>query len=130
LKTEKVQVKPDWANISEGETGIDIECLKLCEAMNKFPGIKTVESCCGHSKRTFKIWFVADNLESLPVVVYFFDGCHCGSYKWEVIASTDCGMSPIKFMVEGPKGKTAYQEADKIAALMEKYLSQPYKKEK
>ncbi len=120
---KKEQVKPEWANLSEGEPGIDIECLKICEAMNKFPGIGTTQSCCGHNKFEFRIWFASEDLKSLPAVIYFFDRCHCGFPLWKVVACTDCSMSPVKFMVEGPKGTKAYDQANKIAELMEQYLS-------
>ena len=121
---KKIQVKPDWANIPEGENGIDIECVNLCEVMNQFSGIETVESCCGHGEKEFRIWFLADNLEVLPPVLYYFDGCHCGFYGWNVIVSTDCAMSPVKFMVEGPIGESAYIQANAIALIMRKWLEE------
>ena len=51
---------------------MDPECIALCEAMNKLPGIRTTESCCGHGERSYHIWFKADGLESLPKLVYWF----------------------------------------------------------
>lgn len=104
--------------------GIDIECIALCDAINLFPGIQTLESCCGHGEKSFRIWFSADNLEALPTVLYYFDGCHCSFYGWHVVATTDCGMSPVKFMVEGPIGKDAYQEAKVIAKLMTNWIKE------
>jgi hypothetical protein len=41
---------------------IDKECLNLCLAMNRLPGIFTFESCCGHGKSPFHIWFYVDGL--------------------------------------------------------------------
>ena len=38
---------------------MDNECIKLCEALNKLEGIETVESCCGHGKGDYHIWFNA-----------------------------------------------------------------------
>ena len=32
------------------KNGMDKECIELCEAMNLFHNIQTVESCCGHGK--------------------------------------------------------------------------------
>ena len=95
---------------------IDKECILLCDAMNKISGIMTLESCCGHKKTNFRIWFSVTNLDNLPQLLYWFDGCHCGFYGWRVLVSTDCGMSPVKFKVEGPKG--GYEEANKIAELI------------
>lgn len=95
---------------------MDPECIPLCDAMNMVPGIGTIESCCGHNERPFHIWFMADDLKSLPPLLYWFDGCHCGFYGWRVTVETDCAMNPAVFMVEGPVG--AYNEADEIARLI------------
>ena len=56
------------------EGNIDTECLPLCNVLNKFKGIDTFESCCGHDEHPFRIWFTAANLEALPPLLYFFDG--------------------------------------------------------
>lgn len=52
---------------------VDLECVALCEALNLWLGIQTVESCCGHGKRNFHIWFRAESLSDLPDVLYWFD---------------------------------------------------------
>lgn len=106
------------------ESGIDPEVIALCEAMNKLPGIHTIGSCCGHGQEPFQIWFVADNLEALPPLLYWFDACHCGRYGWQVIAYTDCGMCPVRFRVEGPVGDDAYSDALEITRLIEQYLEE------
>jgi len=36
---------------------MDVECIPLCDALNSLPGIQTCESCCGHGKKPFAIWF-------------------------------------------------------------------------
>lgn len=97
---------------------MDPECVLLCTAMNTMPGIRTVESCCGHGREDepYRIWFEAADLASLPPLLYWFMGCHCGFYGWRVMAKTDCAASPVYFMVEGPVG--AFSEADEIAALI------------
>jgi len=61
-------------------------------------------------------------LEDLPDLLYWFDGCHCGFYGWCVIARTDCGRSPVNFMIEGPQGPEGFEEAIKIAELIEEDL--------
>lgn len=53
---------------------MDKECIKLCEALNILPGIQTIESCCGHGGRRFRIRFEASALKYLPPVLYYFDG--------------------------------------------------------
>ena len=105
--------KPDWVI----PLGMDIECVPICKAMNKVPGILTVESCCGHGKTPFHIWFEAKSLTALPALLYWFNSCHCGFSGWSVQVTTDCGCSSVTFMVEGPVG--AYKEANHIAKLIE-----------
>jgi hypothetical protein len=52
---------------------IDEEVVDLCKSLNTLKGITTIESCCGHDLDSYRIWFLADALENLPPVVYFFD---------------------------------------------------------
>jgi len=86
---------------------LDSECEDLILSLNKIPG-----------EQPFRIWFVADSLAALPNVAYWFDSCHCGRPGWQVVAQTDCLKGPVLFMIEGPVGKQAYQDAQKIAELI------------
>ena len=106
---------------------MDKEAINLCIAMNKFPGIKTIESCCGHGKRPYRIWFDIGALEDLPRLLYYFDECHCGFYNWKIVVITDCAMSPAHFKVEGPVGEEAYKESEHIADLLEEELMEKTK---
>lgn len=105
---------------------LDPEVLDLCVALNKLPGIMTIESCCGHGENPYRIWFVIedDDLDKLPAALYYFDRCHCGLPDWKVVVTTDCAMSPVHFMIEGPTGETAYDGSKKISKLIEKYVSE------
>jgi len=42
------------------EGTMDPEVLDLCNALNALPGIYTTESCCGHGKEKFSIFFQTD----------------------------------------------------------------------
>jgi hypothetical protein len=94
--------------------GLDPEVLSLCQALNALPGITTAESCSGHGREPVRIWFLADSLADLPVLLYWLDACHTGLRGWSVVATTDCAASPVIFRVEGPCG--GYAAADEIAA--------------
>lgn len=115
--------KQDWMEGIDGM--IDEECLNLCHALNALPGIKTIESCSGHGRAGFAIYFVADNLDAVVPVAYFADGCHSGYYGWKVIAHTDCSMDRLKFTFAGPIGFFTWAEADKIAGKILEWLNQP-----
>jgi len=96
---------------------VDDECVELCEAINLYaPDIFTIESCCGHDKRPYHIWFKVNDLEILPHILYWMDGCHTGYYKWKVEVSTDCAKQYPTFVIEGPVG--AYDQAEFIACLI------------
>jgi len=109
--------------------GVDPECIELCEAINLYePDIFTVESCCGHGKTPYHIYFKVENLETLPHILYWLDGCHSGFYGWKVYVYTDCGKQYPTFMIEGPihgliigplkKRVDAYAQAKVIAGLI------------
>jgi hypothetical protein len=108
---------------------LDKECLELCVALNKLPGIRTISSCAGHAEDTkreytheFWIFFLAESLDTLPPVLYFADHCHTGCVGWKVSAHTDCGMAPAYFLLEGPRGHRAYADAKIIAKHIEQYI--------
>lgn len=108
MKTTKITL-PD---------GVDKECIDLCNALNCIPDITTVESCCGHGTEPYRIWFDTENLETLPHLLYWFDGCHSGFYDWKIEVYTDCGRSFPTFMVQGPVGERAYNQSKAIAQLI------------
>jgi len=106
--------------------GVDPECVALCEAINLYePDIFTVESCCGHGKTPYHIYFKVEDLETLPHILYWFDGCHSGFYGWKVEVYKDCAKQYPTFMLEGPihgdnrepinKPIDAYRQAEYIA---------------
>lgn len=111
------------------DVNMDPGTLRLCNAINKFKGIATYSSCCGHEKDIFSIEFcITGNCSiDLPALLFFFDGCHSGVYDWTVQAYTDCAAENAGFAINSKsKGKKAYEEADKIAGIMEKAGFCPY----
>ena len=106
--------------------GMDEECVKLCKAINLFEDdFFTVESCCGHGKSKFMVFFHVINIEPLRRILYYFDACHTFP-GWEVTVYTDCGMSHTTFLIEGPIG--AYKEADEIARMITEEFNEPNKR--
>jgi hypothetical protein len=95
---------------------MDPEVIRLCRAMNLFPGIFTISSCCGHGREPFRIWFMAESVEALPALLYWTDACHTGQYGWIVTAATDCSADHVTFTLEGPCG--GYEAAEVIAKYM------------
>ena len=73
----------------EYDGNMDKECIGLCDMLNSLPGVETFESCCGHFKERFSIWFFCENVDSISrlgrcVERNYSDG------KWELLVdSTD-----------------------------------------
>jgi hypothetical protein len=97
---------------------MDEEVVPLCRALNGLDGITTVESCCGHGNTPFLIWFTADNVDDVAPVCFFADDCHTECPDWSVTVTTDCAMSPVKYLLEGPKGELGYAAAGIMAELI------------
>lgn len=75
---------------------MDLECMALCDALNALPGITTFESCCGHGKRPFQVWFFAQTVQSIAPILQALDR------SWRIECShVDCPYRVV-FMLEGP----------------------------
>jgi hypothetical protein len=99
----------------------DPEVVPLCQAMNALPGIKTTESCCGHGKEPFRIWFKVDEGDHRGLFVltrsvdrrYFEYG-----FEWDIVLSVSDAPKhplPINFVLESKEqGSTAYLQAQAL----------------
>ena len=68
---------------------MDKECIELCDTLNTLPGLKTFESCCGHLKDRYSIWFFCDNIDTLSRLGRAVDKNYSDG-KWEIVVdSTD-----------------------------------------
>jgi len=74
--------------LSTSVAGIDPECEHLCGAMNKIPGIRTVESCCGHGEVPYRIWFEADSVPGMAVVMDYLSPIQNGEFKWDIVVDS------------------------------------------
>lgn len=82
-------------------TDMDPECIPLCDALNALPGIRTLESCCGHGREPHRVWFAAASVDNLrPVLV----AARKSQGPWTVRAGWANGSDTIYFCMEGPPG--------------------------
>ena len=44
---------------------MDKECIELCKRLNALDGVETYESCCGHLKEQYMIFFYCNNFVTL-----------------------------------------------------------------
>jgi hypothetical protein len=97
---------------------MDEECITLCDAMNSLPGIETLESCCGHGKNEYRIWFNAKNNKHLSILLDIINGCH----YWNCFVNIDCDMKLFYKLQSRKIGDIAYIEAHDIAENISNYL--------
>lgn len=53
----------DEKTIYDGQ--MDEECIAICNKINSLSGVKTTESCCGHCKQPYMIWFDCNDFTRL-----------------------------------------------------------------
>lgn len=73
---------------------MDPECISLCSKLNELDGIETVESCCGHLKNTYDIWFTCQDFVSLAILSRAVDKRYAGTNKLWVVLSETCDNRP------------------------------------
>jgi hypothetical protein len=110
---------------------MDRQCLALCDALNLIPGIETSESCCGHGRHPYWIWFVArgrDALKGLTVVGRVFDRRYGGIEGWrcEVDNHDVQRRCPAFLITSGDAvGRKIYSDSKKIAKNIREHLNHP-----
>lgn len=68
---------------------MDEECIDLCIAMNNLPGVETIESCFGHFRDAFRIFFRCSNFKSLGILARVFDRRYSNTSKiWSITVET------------------------------------------
>jgi hypothetical protein len=60
-----VHAPHDPASITRAGVDMDPECIKLCDALNELPGVRTIMSCCGHGRHPFTVDFLCSSFDSL-----------------------------------------------------------------
>ena len=44
---------------------VDAHCVSLCNLLNRIPELQTIESCCGHFKNPYMVFFICNDLRVL-----------------------------------------------------------------
>lgn len=89
---------------------MDKECIKLCDILNSIPSIDTFESCCGHLKNRYSIWFFCNDIITISrlgrcVERNYSDG------KWELLVdSTDTHPTGVFWL----RSKVPFQSYDEM----------------
>ena len=105
---------------------MDPECILLCDAINRIPGVDTTESCCGHDNGTFRVFFHIEDQRTVSILLYYIDPCHMG-FRWDCKVFTDCSMRPACYYIESlAKGKEAYDQANEIAEKINNFMDNDF----
>ncbi|KKM83450.1 hypothetical protein LCGC14_1309350 [marine sediment metagenome] len=105
---------------------MDPECVPLCDAINRIPGVRTTESCCGHDKGKFRVFFQPKDQRTLAILLYFLDSCHVG-FRWDCAVYTDCAMLPARYYIQSQvEGDEAYEQANKVAEFINDFMNDEF----
>lgn len=62
----------------------DKECVELCKVLNNMDNLETTESCCGHLKSQFIIFFRCNNFSTLAKISRSVNRNYSNG-KWELL---------------------------------------------
>ena len=88
-----IEIKQNKENMKEKKDNydgnMDKECIQICDVLNSISDVCTTESCCGHCKDRFMIFFTCDNPHSLAIIARVFDRRYIGtSQPWHIELQT------------------------------------------
>lgn len=112
---------------------MDEHCVELCDALNALPGIETTQSCEGHGKDSFRVYFDVDRSVSPPEGLFFLARCTSHNYwryghLWSIeLRSADCGHDelPLYYVLHSGDvvGDEAYRQAASLVANLNSHLN-------
>ena len=89
---------------------MDNECIKLCDILNFIPSIDTFESCCGHLKDKYSIWFFCNDIITISRLGRCVDRNYSDG-KWELLVdSTDAYPTGVFWL----RSKIPFQSYDEM----------------
>lgn len=102
----------DPKTISPLPFDMDNECIELCNLLNILPGVTTFESCCGHCRNPYNIWFFCNNINTLSRLGRATERNYSDN-NWEVVVdSTDVSPYGV-FWLRSKKPFSSPQEMSK-----------------
>ena len=112
---------------------MDKECIEVCDLLNSYPGVKTFESCCGHLKDRYMIFFKCNNFVSLAKIFRCVNRNYsCG--KFELLVDGTDGYPCCCFWLRSIKPfkteKAMNKALDNLIDNLKYYLNCPEHTEK
>jgi len=96
------------------ETG----CHRLCNAMNRFSGIRTTSSCCGHGKKPLTVFFSANDLDTIARFLSVIRSVYFFGFQWDCFIKSRNFFEVSYTLSSRSKGAEAYREANCVANLL------------
>jgi hypothetical protein len=126
FKTPPSEIMVLESNV-EYDEHMDEECIPLCNALNAVKGIVTTESCCGHGKSHFRIWFKATSFRGLFFVARCVDRRYF-RHRWDYTVSVGDmvinNILPTSFLLSTRvNGEEAYKQAEDLVENMNIHLN-------
>lgn len=84
---------------------MDKACIPLCDVLNALIGVTTTESCEGHGRHPYRVFFECSDFTSLKWIAEAV-----ASSSWKVEALYHNGSDTLGFMLEGAIGHPEYAD--------------------
>lgn len=105
----------------------DKEVIELCKVMNSMEGLVTTESCCGHLKERFMIFFSCNNFSTLAKIFRSVNRNYSDG-KWELLVDGSDVKPVCQFWLRSKEPFNTYDEMNEsVNGLIEniKYWNKP-----
>jgi hypothetical protein len=108
--------------IIELPADIDAECIDICNTLNSLPETETFESCCGHLRYRFSVWFFCYNIDVLSRLGRSVDHNYSDG-KWEIVVdSTDVHPKGVFWLRSKEPFKTKSEMTESVSFLIDNIL--------
>jgi hypothetical protein len=98
---------------------MDKECIALCKKLNSLSNIKTVESCCGHLKEPYRVFFMCDDFIRLGRLFRCVNRNYSDG-KWCIEVDGSDVQPCYEFMLTSKEPFSSYEEMNEsINSLLE-----------
>lgn len=96
---------------------MDKECISLCKKLNSLNDVQTYESCCGHLKECYSIFFFCYSFERLAKL-YRCINRNYSDGKWELLVDGTDNHPTNTFWLRSKEPFSSYEEMEKSVQLL------------
>ena len=96
---------------------MDKECISLCKKLNSLIDVQTYESCCGHLKERYSIFFLCYSFERLAKLYRCIDRNYSDG-KWELLVDGTDNHPTNIFQLRSKEPFSSYEEMEKSVQLL------------